>query len=147
MTMINKWQKTLRLADQCSQQEHLFSAIYHYKNAKRMALSLFNQWSEPEQAINAMLISYEDLARFYIRKNQGTLAQKELREAHEIMLRSLHLKGYDHTHRYTLLRGVNQSYSNLLRHLRIQKESRFSRKIQLNRLLFNHNLPNLPSSA
>ena len=65
MTAIEKWHRSITLADKCTQDEQLFSAIYHYKHAKKMALSLFSQWLDPEQAINAMLVSYDDLARFY----------------------------------------------------------------------------------
>lgn len=134
-TLVNRWKKRVKMARDCANEEQLFSAICHYKKAKKIALTLFNQWSHPEQAINAMLMSYDDLARFYCKRNEGMMAQKELREVHEIMLMSLRHRGYDYSHKHILLGGVNRSYSMLLKHLSFNKETRRPHNIQLNRLL------------
>jgi hypothetical protein len=85
VTKVKYWRETIEKANQQYKQQHFKQAEKLYLQAADQAKLLASHWIEPETAVSALVISYQNLADLYMKTRQPFRAMSILEEVHNTL--------------------------------------------------------------
>ena len=112
------WKKFTKEGNALYQSFCWHAAESQYQCAKTRAENLLMSWADPEEAVAALVVSYQNLAEVYGAMGLHLKQQKELQAAHCCLLTALQSNDLTNQQIDAILGGVNRTYMALLAHLK-----------------------------
>lgn len=113
---MGQWKIHICAGNRCFEAEQNMTASGHYHRAIALADALLSGHDDPRAAVAALLVSHHNLADLYLRANQLTLAEDELRSVHQKLSLALNGVQPNTAQSDALLWGVSRSYFALIAH-------------------------------
>ena len=115
---MEEWKKCIAIGNRRFNSDYFNAAKLSYETAKKHAQALFPYWSDPEEAISALIISYHNLADLHQTQGHLSAAREELECVHNIVLRALFVTPIASARHHALSRASQITYSALIEHKR-----------------------------
>lgn len=107
---INKWRRHIEKGNRLFSAKHFAKAICEYQQSKQEAISLFEDWPDPDQSTAAVIVSHHNLAVAYTKKNQKQRAYDELMSVNEFLCLQLDKCGAVYPERLiAILKGIDKT--------------------------------------
>lgn len=114
-TGINKWRQHIQKGNRLFSAKRFAKAIFEYKQSKIAAISIFEDWPDPDQSTAALIVSHHNLATAYTKKNQKKLAYNELMSVNEFLCMQLDKCGAVYPERLiAILKGIDKTKVTLI---------------------------------
>lgn len=112
------WKNTIKLGNQHFANNELASALAVYKTAQVFAEDLFYHWSNAEEAVSAVVVTYLNIADLYNKQGAVCSATTTLQKIHRMLLRELASTESDSQRHTALYRGSMKTHTALMAHKR-----------------------------
>ncbi|MBL4672338.1 MAG: hypothetical protein JKX81_08745 [Arenicella sp.] len=113
---MNEWKKCITAGNRDFSEHDFDAARLSYEQAKQHAENLLCQWSDPDEAASALVVSYHNLADLHQLQGDFSAAREALKNVHKIVLNALEESVIDSKRYASLLRASVKTYSALSMH-------------------------------
>ena len=120
---LSQWKASICAGNDCFDNHQNISSMAHYQKAICHAKALLNNSQDTRAAVAAMVISYHNLADLYLREGEQLLAEKTLRNVHQILSYELNQQSASSSKVEGLLWGLSRTYEALIAHLQKQPQN------------------------
>jgi hypothetical protein len=115
---MNEWKKCITAGNRDFSEHDFEAARSSYEKAKQHAENLLFQWSNPDEAASALVVSYHNLADLHQLQGDFSAARDTLKNVHKIVLCALEDSLVGSKRYVSLLRASVKTYSALSVHRR-----------------------------
>lgn len=112
--LVERWKKYVVAGNQSLINKDYRSASRHYELARQCAESVFLKWSEPNESVSALVVTYHNIADLHqAQGNKGSILHY-LEKIHKILLHALATTPIEHERHVALLAGSKRTYAALV---------------------------------
>ncbi|MBU3021397.1 DUF2753 family protein [Aestuariibacter sp. A3R04] len=112
------WKTHICEANYNFEKHNIFLALVHYHKAIQLAESLLSLPDNPNEAVAAVVESYQNLANLYVKEHQNKLAESELRKVYQKLSARLSESSPETPEVEALQWGIGKTYTALMNQLK-----------------------------
>lgn len=112
--LVERWKKYVIAGNQSLINKDFRLAARQYELARQCAETIFVKWSDPNEAVSALVVTYHNIADLHqVQGNKGSILHY-LQKVHKIILKALTTTPIDHKRHIPLLSASKRTYSALI---------------------------------
>ena len=141
---MEKWKKYIIEGNQFFKKKDFDLAILSYQSSKEQIKKIFDDWSNPEEAIAAILASYHNISELYLQRGQKHLSFIELQKARKFLMQKTVNLELNSRRWMVIQKGINK---NEMQILSFMKEHQVNSINPTTTLLLESNSPALSTAT
>ena len=114
LSLVERWKNHVIAGNRFLIEQDLRSAATQYELARQCAETIFTKWSNPSEAVSALVVTYHNIADLQRKQGNTESIKYYLQTVHSIVLRALTATPIGHQRYSALLSASKRTYSALV---------------------------------